>query len=224
MPLGGEIRCIRMWLCLFFTWISLLESLGICCIKDIYENIALGYSLKGSNVGQGQMKGRQAGDSGHRECWESSRPEYSFWSIALKQNIRASNIQQSHFHFRGFFFVFQFLNVDNFSKSKARAGLITQRMDSVYAVVRAWPHLIWRAGSSSTWLIYLTSGVKQISVIWTLELLCSFNFHALKGRIGQENGNSIWEVCHSSSSACLRLDFPWVIGSKNDEASIKRGE
>lgn len=103
MPLGGEIRCIRMWLCLFFTWISLLESLGICCIKDIYENIALGYSLKGSNVGQGQMKGRQAGDSGLRECWESPRSGYPFWCTALKQNSRVSNIQQSHFHFRGLF-------------------------------------------------------------------------------------------------------------------------
>lgn len=97
-------------------------------------------------------------------------------------------------------------------------------MDSVYAVVRAWPHLVWRAGSSGMWLLYLALGVKQIFVIWTLELLCSFIFPALKGRIGQENGNNVWQVCHSSSSACLHLGFPWVIGNKNSQARIERRE
>ena len=101
MPLGGEIRCVRMWLCLFFTWIPLAESLGICCIKDIYENIALGYSLKGSNVGQGQMKGRQTGDYGHRERWESPRSGYPFWYIALKQIRWMCKNLQSYFHFKG---------------------------------------------------------------------------------------------------------------------------
>lgn len=91
-----EIRCIRTWLCLFFTWIPLVESLGICCLKGINENIALGCSLKESTVRQGQMKCRQSSDSYRREWQKSHSSIYHFWyqcSRSRKDKIKICTIR-----------------------------------------------------------------------------------------------------------------------------------